>query len=413
MALTDFVLFGNTALQYIFFACFVVGGIIGGKILYWISANIIRKLTAKTETRLDDLLIEALERPAIFLLFVIGFRLGVEALTLGVKGQATFINITKILVIINVAWFIIKFVDAMIENYLIPAVGKSKSDLDDALLPIVRKIVNIIIIVITLILIIDNFGYDVSSLIAGLGIGGLAFALAAQDLLANFFGGLAILSDKPFKIGDRIRLDEKNDGFIREIGMRTTRMETFDGTMVIIPNRKIADSIFENISKEPARRVKAVLNLTYDTTLTKMDEAKRIIKEAVRKHKDTKEEVIVAFTHFGASSLDMTVIYWVTNTDKLFDIQDDVNRYIKRHFEKVGIEFAYPTQTLYVKEDPEALEAKRMVVHTTTAPPSKTTLKTAAKKRAKGKKSRRLTTVRRAPKRSLKKAAKQKAKRRK
>lgn len=350
MAFIDTNWFGNNWLQYLEFLGTIVGGILLGKIFYWISTNIIRKFTAKTKTRLDDLLIRSLEKPVIFLLFALAFKYGSAFLTLGEKGAQTFSNISTIMLTINVAWFIMNILDAIIINYLQPAAAKSKSDLDDALLPIVRKAMKIIIVVITIILIIDNFGYDVTSLIAGLGIGGIALALAAQDMLKNLFGGVAILSDKPFKLGDRIKLDERNDGFVREIGIRTTRMETLDGTMVIIPNSKISDTILENISAEQARKIKMTIGVTYGTSNKKLEEAKRIIKDVIEKNEDTKDNSLVSFTNFGDSALEILVIYWIKNFDNILGAKDHVNMEIKKRFEKAGIEFAYPTQTVYVKK---------------------------------------------------------------
>ena len=350
MAFIDTTWLGNTWLQYLEFFGIIIAGILVGKAFYWVSTNIIRKLTSKTKSRLDDLLIDSLERPVIFLLFTAGFWWGSTFLTLGEKAAGVFSNITTILITINVAWFLMNILDAIIVNYLQPVASRSKSDLDDALLPIVRKALKIIIVVITIILIIDNFGYDVTSLVAGLGIGGIALALAAQDMLKNLFGGVSVITDKPFKLGDRIRLDEKNDGFVREIGIRTTRIETLDGTMVVIPNSKIADTILENISKEQARKVKITLGVTYDTTNKKMEQAKRIIEDVIRENEDTKDESLVSFFNFGDSALEILVIYWIRNFDNILGARDHVNMEIKKRFEKARIEFAYPTQTVFVKK---------------------------------------------------------------
>lgn len=350
MAFLDTTWFGNTLTQYLYFLIYIAAGIIGGKIFYWISKNIIKSFTRKTKTRLDDLLIECLERPVIFLLFAIGFYLGSTHLTLTEAGQTTFTNIFSVLVTLNVGWFIMNIMDAFIVNYLQPVASKSKNDLDDVLLPILRKTSKVIIILLTIILIVDNFGYDVTSLIAGLGLGGLAFALAAQDLLKNLFGGVAILTDKPFKIGDRVRIDEKNDGWIREIGLRSTRMETLDGTMVVIPNNIIANTVLENVSKEHSRRIKVTLGLVYDTSMAKLEQAKKIITDVVKENKDTRDDSEVSLFNFGASSLDIQVIYWIKNKDNIAGARDKINMEIKKRFEKAKIEMAYPTQTVYIKK---------------------------------------------------------------
>jgi MscS family membrane protein len=341
---------GNTWLQYVQFFGVVLGGVIGGKIFYWVSSKFIKVFTRKTKTMLDDILVGALERPIVFLLFVAGFWIGSRFLTLSDGTEIVFRNITSIMITMNVAWILMNILDSFILNYLTPAASKTKTDLDDALIPIVRKALKIIIVIIAIVMIIDNFGYDVTSLVAGLGLGGLAFALAAKDLLANLFGGIAILTDKPFKIGDRIRLDEKNDGFVREIGLRTTRIETLDGTQVIIPNSKIADSILENVSREQARKIKMTIGLTYETSSAKLARAKKIIQDIILKNPDTLDKSRVSFFNFSDSSLDILVIYWIKNFDNILGARDHINTEIKKRFDKEKIDIAYPTRTIHMKK---------------------------------------------------------------
>ncbi len=341
---------GNSWLQHLEFLGLIIAGIILGKIFFWLSKNIIQKFTAKTKTRLDDLILASLKRPVVFLLFTLGFHFGSGFLTLGEKGAETFGNITSLLLTLNVAWFIMNILDALIVNYLQPATAKSKTDLDDALIPIIRKALKVVIIVIAFVMIIDNFGYDATGLVAGLGIGGLAFALAAQDLVSNLFGGVAILTDKPFKIGDYIVVDDSTKGFVREIGMRSTRIETFDKTMIIIPNSTIAHTIMENISEEPARKVKLTLGMTYETSAVKLEKAKKIIKDIVKKNVDTQDDCSITFINFGDSALEFLVMYWIKNPKNILGAKDSVNMAIKKAFDKEKIDFAYPTQTVYVKK---------------------------------------------------------------
>ncbi len=349
MAFVDTVWLGNTWLQYLEFAGIILVGVILGKISYWVVTNIILKITEKTKTKLDDLLIHSLKRPVVFLIFTLAFYFGSKVLTLTEGAQKVFGSITSILVTLNIAWFVMNILDALIVNYIAPATAKTKSDLDDTLIPIIRKALKVIIVSVTLVMIIDNFGYDVTSLIAGLGIGGLAFALAAQDLLSNLFGGIAILTDKPFRLGDRIRVDG-NDGFIREIGLRTTRMQTLDGTMIVIPNSIIAHTTLENVSKEKARKVKVTIGVTYDTSNRKLEQAKKIIAEVIKENVDTKDESLVSFYNFGDSALEILVIYWIKNFDNILGARDRVNMELKKRFEKAKIEMAFPTQTVYIKK---------------------------------------------------------------
>jgi len=231
----------------------------------------------------------------------------------------------------------------------------TKTDLDDNLLPILKRLINIAIIIIASIMVIEKLGYNISTLVAGVGLGGLAFALAAQDLIGNFFGGIAILTDKPFKVGDRVRVGTSVDGFVREIGLRTTRVETRGGTILVVPNRQIVDSILENVTHEKERRMDMMLGLEYGTSEKKLQEAKSIIIKNINKVDGLDHEKhTVTFAAFAASSLDIKVTYWINekglDTFDYWDLQDELLMGIKRDFEKAGISFAFPTQTLHIKK---------------------------------------------------------------
>ena len=290
-----------------------------------------------------------MEKPLVFLIFIIGLIIGLKTLVLSPGFEQFSSNVVQIILTMNVFWFIVYFIDGLIVNYLKPMTSKTETDLDDVLIPIVRRLVKVVLVILAIIIIIDNFGYDVTSLIAGLGIGGLAFALAAKDMLANMFGGLAILTDKPFKLGDRIKI-EGYDGWIREIGLRTTRMETLDGFQLVVPNAKVADSILENVSKENARKVKITIGVEYGTSIKKMEEAKKILADVIKKNKDTLDKSIIGFSEFADSSLNILVIYWIKNLDNIIGAKDGVNMEIKKRFEKAKIEMAFPTRTVHLKK---------------------------------------------------------------
>ncbi|MBC8500634.1 MAG: mechanosensitive ion channel family protein [Nanoarchaeota archaeon] len=345
----DNVYFGNTIFDYLIFFAIIVGSLIVGRAVFYISKRVLRKKAEISKTKIDDILVEAMEKPLVFLIFIIGFIIALKTLNLSPSISKIFSNIVQIILTINIFWFVIYFVDALLIHYITPLASKTKSELDDALLPVVRRLVKVTLIVIAVIIIIDNFGYDVTSLIAGLGIGGLAFALAAKDMLANLFGGMSILTDKPFKLGDRIKIEDY-DGWVREIGLRTTKMETLDGFQLIVPNAKIADTILQNVSREKSRKVKATIGVEYDTPMRKMEEAKKILEDVVLKNKDTENRSIVSFKEFGDSSLNFLVIYWIKNLDNILNAKHNINMEIKKRFEKAKIEMAFPTRTVYLKK---------------------------------------------------------------
>ncbi|PIZ56338.1 mechanosensitive ion channel protein MscL [Candidatus Woesearchaeota archaeon CG_4_10_14_0_2_um_filter_57_5] len=353
MAWLSSVYFGNTLRQYLLFFSIILSAFLIGKVILWVSANIIRKAAAKTKTKLDDLLLDVTEGPLVFLITVIALWFADQQLTLSVAMATRMGNVVKMLLAADVGWFLVRLVDAMLVHYVQPLTAKTKTDLDDHLLPFMRKLIKILIVAMTLVVILDNAGYDVGTLLAGLGIGGLAFALAAKDLLANIFGGLTVIFDKPFRLGDRIKIGD-HEGFVREIGMRTTRIETLASTQVIVPNSKVTESFVENVSREQYRRILFKLGITYDTPPGKVKRAKEIVLDVLSKHKNiaSKDEKPpkVAFTEFADFSLNIQVLYWMKDTTLYFETQDEVNSQILERFNKAGIEFAFPTRTIYTKK---------------------------------------------------------------
>ena len=181
--------------------------------------------------------------------------------------------------VLVVAWMAARFFDGLFQTYIVPLAARSQTDLDDHILPVAQKAVKTIIWTIGIVVALDNAGHNVGALLAGIGIGGLALAMAAKDTVSNVFGGFTIFVDKPFRLKDRVRA-AGHDGYVREIGLRSTRLETMAGTQVTVPSSKFSDTVVENVSKEPSRKTAVVLGLSYDTTPKQMEEAlARIMQE--------------------------------------------------------------------------------------------------------------------------------------
>ncbi len=352
MAILSQLYLGNALPDYLLFFLIIVGAVIAGKIVTWTTKKFIKSFASKTKTKADDLIVDLLEGPVLFSIFIAALYFGQRLLEMSAGVSDLYGKIVTVLFLINIAWYLMRFFSGLMIHYVTPLTKRTETDLDDHLLPIMKKLINFVIITIILIMIIDKLGYNVSSLLAGLGIGGLAFALAAQDLVANLFGGVAILFDKPFKIGDRIKIGEV-DGFVREIGLRTTRIETFGGTMIVLPNSKVVNSVAENISAEKERRMVFTIGVEYDTSVEKLEEAKKLITKNIKAVKGLNhKEFDIHFVEFADSSLNIRVQYWITKEgmNDYFGVQDKLNLGIKKDFEKAGIEMAYPTQTVYVKK---------------------------------------------------------------
>ena len=338
--------FGNSLYQIALFFVAVILSVVIGKIVYYVIKTRAKIAAEKSKTRADDLIIQTVEKPLIFFLIIIGVGLGTRFLTIPVQYFATIDTVSSILITIGITWLAVNLVDSGIKLYLAPAVGKTKSRLDDQLIPIISKTMKWLLVAFSGMLILSNFGYDITALLAGLGIGGLAVAFAAQETIAEAFGGINIFVSKPFMVGDWVDF-EGIIGPVEKVSIRHTTMRNLDGRKVIIPNSKISKGIIINISSEPTRKILMNLGLTYETPVAKMKKAVQIVTDLVNKHPGCQDDPIVNFSEFKDFSLNLLVIYFITDKDNWFPIRHEINMQIKEAFEKAKIDFAYPTQLLY------------------------------------------------------------------
>lgn len=339
----------NSIMSVMMSVVIVIGAIIIGKVLYWAIGKFVKTLAAKTKTGLDDILVDKLEEPVVYGIVIIGFYWGFNRLHFNDSVDSFFASVFMIIFILNVTWLIVRVLDSMVEEYIVPMVAKSDSDLDDQLLPIMRKAIKGVLWVFGVVIAMSNSGFDVGALIAGLGIGGLALALAAQDTVKNIFGGIMVFLDKPFKMRERIKVNGM-DGFVEEIGVRSTRLRTLEGRLITIPNGQFSDNAVENVTKEPTRKVKVNLGLTYETTPDGMDKAMQILKDIVTANPKLTDEVLVSFNSWGDFAMGILFIYYIREVDDILDAQSEVNLAILRQFNEAGLDFAYPTQMIYKKE---------------------------------------------------------------
>lgn len=324
----------------------VVAAMVIGKILYWISKNLLSKLTAKTETRIDDIILDLIEEPIVFGFTAAGMWFGLNSLTLGERAQGWIGNGFQFVIVLAITWLIARLLNSVFTFYLAPLAEASENDLDDQILPIVRKGTSLIIWSVGIIVALNNAGYDVGAVLAGLGIGGLALAMAAKDTVSNFFGGVTIFVDQPFKLGDRVRVSGF-DGTIEEIGIRSTRMRTLAGTLVTIPNSVFSESSVENISEEPTRKVSLNLGLTYDTSPESMKQAISTLREIASDNDHLEEKIVVSFNAFGDFAMNILFIYYIKKSADIMETQTEINMEVLSRFNAAGLEFAFPTQTLY------------------------------------------------------------------
>jgi MscS family membrane protein len=262
-----------------------------------------------------------------------------------------------VILAIAAAYGLYRLVD-VIEYYLNRLVGKTETKLDDMLVPIVRKALRLTITIIAVLLISENIlgGDKVKSLMLSAGVGGIAVALAAKDTIANFFGSITIFADRPFQMGELVKIGE-HLGPVEEVGFRSTRIRTLQGHLVTIPNSVITNSSVENIGRRPFIRRTSNVTITYDSGHTKTKRAVEIIKAVLAGvqeiNTDAEKPPRVYFSDFNDWSLNIYMSYWVRPADYwLFQqVNEQVNLEIMKRFEAEQIEFAFPSQTLYVKKD--------------------------------------------------------------
>jgi MscS family membrane protein len=332
----------------LFFAVLALA-LIASRFLEWFLGQRLRSLVAEAggirETKLLDLFTPVI-RWAILLTVA---RYGAHQLEVPPALESFLVEVFKASYAMLVAVLASRLVALLLDGWADRAMESRNIQLRASLVPAMRKLANLFIYTLALLLILSNAGYNVGSLLAGLGLGGLAVALAAQETLANLFGSITIFMDKPFHIGDRIQFD-KYDGTVETVGLRCTEIRQLDGTVAVIPNRLVSQSSLLNMSRRPAIRYTSTLSLSTDTPPDKLQRALDLLREVYRQHPLTREFTLT-WRDFTANSLDIPIVYWCATTDydAFLMAQEEINFEIKRRFDDEKISFATPPQTLYFK----------------------------------------------------------------
>lgn len=342
------VFLGNRILDYIIALLILFLSLLFVKAVIRIFIKRLKKFAEKTATTFDDLLVKILEKIALPALYISCFYVSAKILKLPL-GAGALINALEMIIITFFAARIVVIVAGWgINIYL------AKKQQDPTL---VRSLdgmlwaLKFLIWTLAVVILLDNLGYKVSTLIAGLGIGGIAVAIAAQALLKDFFSYFSIVFDHPFKIGDFIIIGDFM-GTVEYIGIKTTRIRSLGGEQVVFSNTDLTDSRVRNYKLMEKRRVLFRIGVTYETPLNQLKEIPKIIEKIIKNTEDAAFDRAHFFS-YGDFSLIFEVVYFVLNPDynKYMDVQQEINFAIKEEFEKRGIEFAYPTQTLYLSKE--------------------------------------------------------------
>ncbi len=307
-------------------------------------------LLEKTRYEFDHLVAGAASGPIGVLVLVLGLYGAFAVLPLSPGASRFVFGALKVVVAGDVVWFLFRVVD-IADRQLRQLAARTESRLDDQLVPVIRKALKVTIGVIGFVWVVQLLGYSVSSLIAGLGIGGLALALALQDTLGNFFGSVFIFLDRPFGVGDWVKIGDV-EGVVEDIGFRSTRIRTWPTTLVSIPNKAVASSTIDNWSRMPKRRVVQTVGVTYETTADQMEEAVAGIRGILEADEGVDQEfMVVRFSDFGDSSLNI-LVYYFTKATAFADhmaTRERVNLAIMRLLDSLGLSIAFPSRTLYLE----------------------------------------------------------------
>lgn len=352
---------------YAFFGALlaILCGFIGKKLVDFIMGRLTKK-AAKNQYVFDDILLASLTQPLGWAIVAAGVyvaslivQLPVEPVNIQRFADAALNGVIAVLIV----WVAVRLLDRGCE-YWLQKTDKSESKLDDQIVPIIRRSGKVFLVFIGVILVLQNLGYSVSSLLAGLGFGGVAMALASKDTVANLFGSIVIFLDRPFMVGDWVEMDGL-EGTVEDVTLRTTRIRTFANSLITVPNSKFTTSAINNWSLMKKRRIKMSLGVTYDATPEKMEAAVEKIREILRNDPKIHQDFfLVNFDNFGPSSLDIFIYCFTitTNWAEFLDARQQLNLKIMRAIHNLGLSFAFPSQSLYVEQlpgEPPALTAQR------------------------------------------------------
>ena len=348
--LREHTLFGEPYWKYLASLIYIFLAFYLSKFFDYLTRVWLRKLTSKTETKFDDFLLDLLNGPIKVVVFVVLLFIGLDVFRWPASVQLFLSKGLIVIVAVSLTYLSIKLVDAALGYWRQRAKAAEDDQFNKELLPIIRNSLRVFVIIVAFLVTSQNLGLNITGLVASLSIGGLALGLAAQDTLANLFGAVSVLVDKPFRIGDRIQLDNV-DGVVEQIGFRSTRVRNQDGYLVTIPNKAVGNATITNIALRANIRTLMNIGITYDTPTEKLKRALQILEEIYRSHPMILD-VWISFNKFGDSALNIQVIHWWKSTDQKVYLagMQQLNLRIKERFDQEGIDFAFPTQTLHVKQ---------------------------------------------------------------
>jgi MscS family membrane protein len=352
---------GNTVESYCWFIAIIIAGLIFQKLIStffsWCLYKIFKRYTLGVSLKeFQDLLTKPLRIFFILLILYIAFdRLEFPhewnldpAEKPGLR--MTLFILFEISLMISFTWIILRLID-FFGLILMKRSKRTATRMDDQFVPYIKSGLKIIILLLSFFSILANvFHVNVVALIGGLGIGGLALALASKETVENLFGSITIFLDKPFAVGDQVKVGS-TEGTVENIGLRSTRIRTADKSLVAMPNKKMIDAELENVTLKTMWRARFFIGLTYDTTVEQMKKVTDDVFNLLKSHPMIKDDATVKFSEFNSSSLDILINYHVLTSDgdKFLDIKEEINFKIMEIIYSNNCSFAFPTKSIYIE----------------------------------------------------------------
>ena len=337
--------------KYIHSALIFLGFVILAWFVRHIYRNVFFRIAKKTETQVDDMIFKSTKWPLYFIILLIG----VKVATLPLQLSTNYVNFINNFVQ-SIIYIIIAFIATSITNILVDSWGKkfterTESKIDDQLLVIAHRFFKILYILLALLFILQLWGVQIAPLLASLGIAGIAIGFAVKDTLANIFGGIQLIIDKTFKVGDKIELNDGTLGVIKDISLRSTRVRTYDNELIIIPNGILANEPIKNhVQPELKQRVVVPFSVEYGSDV---DRVKKVVLNVIRKVENFMEdpEPSVMFMEMADFSLNFKAFFWVPSYEYAFAAKEQANCLIYKTLNKESIGIPFPTRTIYIKEE--------------------------------------------------------------
>ncbi|MEC7863720.1 MAG: mechanosensitive ion channel family protein [Bacteroidota bacterium] len=354
--------FGNTMQDYTWFIGAVLVGLTFKKLISKYLSHLLFKIIKKKDSDVgEDKFNELLTKPIGLCIMLSIIYLGSSHIQYPPEWNLAPDNEMGLKMLINkgfslifiysIFWILLKMID-FVGLILLKKAELTENKMDDQLIPFIIEIGKIFVYIFGIFIIMGNiFNVNIAALATGLGIGGIALAMASKESLENLLGSFTIFFDQPFTVGDVVTVGSVT-GTVEKVGFRSTRIRTFDKSLVTVPNKKMIDAELDNLGLRPVRRVKFNIGLTYETSADQIKAIVTDIQEMINLHEKTNKDGKVRFQEFGSSSLDIMVMYFVDSPrwEALIDVKEDVNFKIMEIVKKHKSDFAFPSTTVYLQK---------------------------------------------------------------